>query len=86
MLLRDTVHLVKPDLMVQIDSFNQAVNLPALTPEFIAKGDGWMYNKTPVLSIFAQIFHSLIPLKTTVDGPLLESHRQPTCHYYVSTL
>ncbi|GFO40510.1 polynucleotide 5'-hydroxyl-kinase nol9-like protein [Plakobranchus ocellatus] len=49
MLMIDTVQLVQPDLVVQIESHNQAVNFPAITHELVALDEGWTCNKSPVL-------------------------------------
>ncbi|GFR74464.1 polynucleotide 5'-hydroxyl-kinase NOL9-like, partial [Elysia marginata] len=48
MLLIDTVQLVQPDIVVQIESHNQAINLPAITHELVALEEGWTSNKSQV--------------------------------------
>lgn len=57
MLLIDTMHIVEPDLVVQLESFNQAANFPAITQELVALEEGWTYNKLPVFSFFHQLLN-----------------------------
>ncbi|XP_012940738.1 polynucleotide 5'-hydroxyl-kinase NOL9 [Aplysia californica] len=47
MLLIDTVNITKPDVVVQIESYSQAANLPALTHEMVALDPGWTVNQSP---------------------------------------
>ncbi|XP_055882982.1 polynucleotide 5'-hydroxyl-kinase NOL9-like [Biomphalaria glabrata] len=48
MLLIDTMQIVEPDLVLQIESFNQMLNFPAITQEVVALDEGWSCNKLPV--------------------------------------
>lgn len=47
-LFMDTLNLTAPDLIVQMDSSNQALNFPVMTPELVALEPGWLYNTDPV--------------------------------------
>ncbi|BFZ08622.1 hypothetical protein BsWGS_11661 [Bradybaena similaris] len=71
LLLMDTMHMLKPDLVVQIESFNPASNLPPITPEFVALEEGWIYNKTSDNNIKDEIEeerpHEVVLLPTLVS-------------------
>ncbi|RUS82672.1 hypothetical protein EGW08_009575 [Elysia chlorotica] len=71
MLLVDTVKLVQPDIVVQIESHNQAINLPAVTHELVALEEGWTCNKEPVTNPRQQMeethAHELILLPTLLN-------------------
>ncbi|CAG5125420.1 unnamed protein product [Candidula unifasciata] len=71
MLLIDTLHLVKPDLVVQIESFNPSANLPPVTPEFVASEEGWMFTKTavkdPQLKVEEAHPHEVVLLPTLIS-------------------
>lgn len=71
MLLIDTVQLIQPDIVVQIESHNQALNLPAITHELVALEEGWTCNKDPVtnprLKMEATHPHELILLPTLLN-------------------
>lgn len=41
-LMVDTLQLIKPDFVIQLDCRNQSMNFPALTPDFITDQQGWI--------------------------------------------
>ena len=44
----DVLHLITPDLVIQLNVANTALNFPAITPEYPALESGWLYNTEPV--------------------------------------
>lgn len=81
MLFVDTMNIIQPDLVIQIESNLQYNNFPAVTRDLVALDEGWTFNKLPVLTIdllfplphnsFPKIvsFHSSFP-KTLPQTPL----------------
>ncbi|KAH9503624.1 Polynucleotide 5'-hydroxyl-kinase nol9 [Bulinus truncatus] len=71
MLLIDTMHIVEPDLVIQIESFNQMLNFPAITQELVALEEGWSCNKLPVRDPKQKVSetkeHELVFLSTLVN-------------------
>ncbi|CAL1538995.1 unnamed protein product [Lymnaea stagnalis] len=71
MLLIDTMNIVEPDLVIQIESFSQVLNYPAITHDLVALDEGWSYNKLPVEDPSQKISethaHKLLLLSTLVS-------------------
>ena len=44
----DLLHLISPDLVIQLNVINKTANFPAITPQFPVQESGWLYNTEPV--------------------------------------
>ncbi|XP_070192987.1 polynucleotide 5'-hydroxyl-kinase NOL9-like [Littorina saxatilis] len=45
----DILHLITPDLVIQLNLASNVLNFPAITPEYPALEAGWVYNTEPVV-------------------------------------
>ncbi|XP_069142610.1 polynucleotide 5'-hydroxyl-kinase NOL9-like [Argopecten irradians] len=63
-LLIDTLKIVQPDLVVQLDSKHTEGNLPSITPSYISESEGWSNHCRIQKKNIPQKDHSLIILDT----------------------